>query len=430
MTTRRRPLVVLTLLCFVVPACQGGGVARFAGPHGDIRPGDGGRADAGGVGMDGAIEGDLDGDGDVDTDEPIGGPAPLEPDPEIPPDVTPVPDVPEAEVERDFDPPPVTARCAATSLARGVRRAVNDDPRFVQVLDSNIENLELPTEFCRGDWTDLIYYMRDMRPQPDIFLVQQISNRAQLDVLLRAMNRSLRSHYEGIIADPSPRPMNSPCRAAKDYQTNAIIYRSDRFEPIGERRTWQPYARIDGACSRSGLSRTLYIMHTFRDRVAQRDVTAVSLHWSTNNGGDDSGCTERNAEDLDRAIRLGGYEADLVIVGGDANEPDGTGPDSLRPWYRMMNGDHGTVGLGFRDPIYARCERSDAFGSCLANQWTIGEERRIDFLFARRGECFPATGRAHTVTFDEADTAARRATGGDSSLNYSDHRAVHAEIYY
>lgn len=401
-----RPLLVLVLL---LPACQAPAVT--------ITPR-----------LDGGVTADV---GPVPIEEePVDEePAPLEPDPDIDTDVEPVPDA-EADAS-DFDAPRVAARCSPVSVARGERRAVNDDPRFIQVLDDNIENLELPTEFCRGDWTDLIHYMRDMRPQPDIFLVQQISNRAQLDVLLRAMNRSLRSHYEGIIADPSPRAFGSPCRAPKDFQTNAIIYRSDRFNPTGERRTWQPYARIDGACRRSGLSRTLYVMHTFRDRVARRDVTAVSLHWSTNGGGgSDPACAERNVEDLERVTSLPAFAADLLVIGGDTNEPDRASADGFRPWYRAMNADHGGTGAGFRDPIYARCERSDRFARCLDDQWTIGEERRIDFLFARRGECLPATGRAHTVTFDEADAAARRASGGDSSLSYSDHRAVHAEIYY
>jgi hypothetical protein len=343
--------------------------------------------------------------------------------------------VPELDAGQDLEPDaaPEPERCATAPVAGGERPVVNDDPAFVQVLVNNIENLKEPDETCRGDWLDLVHYVRQMRPQPDLFLVQQVSDQAQLDRLVRVMNDELRGTYAGVIAERAPRAFSSPCGPEKDLQTNAIVYRTERFAPAGARHTWQPFARIDGSCRRSQLARTVYVMQRFQDRLADRDVAVVSLHWSTNGGGSgpDPACAERNAADLDATIAAEGFDdADLVLVGGDANEPDRSESGAFRPWHRMLNGDRGGE-IGYRDPIYARCAAAPDLARCLDAQWTIGSERRIDFLFARTGDgCMPTTAGAHTVTFDEADAASRAVTGSDTPLRYSDHRAVHAEVYY
>ena len=221
--------------------------------------------------------------------------------------------------------------------------------------------------------------------------------------------------------------MGSPCGPEKGLQTNAIIYRTERFAPVGDRHTWQAFAMIDGSCRRSGLARTMYVMHRFRDRVAGRDVNVVSLHWSTNSGsGPDPACAERNIDDLDAVAHRAAYEADLLIVGGDANEPDRTASGALRPWYRRATG-----ALDYTDPVHEACMAAANPQACLDAHWTIGSERRIDFLFAQTGAgCAATTGREHTISFDEADDAARMISGSDTALNYSDHRAVQAEVYY
>src|SRR5262245_25159433 len=99
---------------------------------------------------------------------------------------------------------------------------VNKNPSFIKVYDGNVENLETPTEFCKGDWQDLVYYMKTARLSPDLFIVQQVSGRGQLNDLVTFMNRNLPGKFKGVIARKDPRPFNSPCHAPKARQTNAI----------------------------------------------------------------------------------------------------------------------------------------------------------------------------------------------------------------
>src|SRR4051812_24568924 len=90
---------------------------------------------------------------------------------------------------------------------------VNKHPGFIQVYDGNVENLETPAEFCKGDWQDLVYFMKVRRYAPDLFIVQQISGRRQLDELIGFMNRNLPGSFKGVIARRDPRPFDSPCHA-------------------------------------------------------------------------------------------------------------------------------------------------------------------------------------------------------------------------
>lgn len=52
------------------------------------------------------------------------------------------------------------------------------------VYDANVENLETPNDACPGDWKDLFAFMKVQGDSPDVFLVQQISDQAELDVLI------------------------------------------------------------------------------------------------------------------------------------------------------------------------------------------------------------------------------------------------------
>ena len=90
-----------------------------------------------------------------------------------------------------------------------------------------------------------------------------------------------------------------------------------------------------------------------------------------------------------------------------------------------------SAGMNFRDVIYFECKRKGNLQACLDDNFTIGSGRRIDFVFGQDGNgCRARVRRQHTISFSSADAAAKAATGGDSSLNYSDHRAIRAEIYY
>lgn len=104
----------------------------------------------------------------------------------------------------------------------------NDDPSFLQVYDANVENLPTTTESCPGDWHDLMYYMRLQEYRPDIYLVQQISNREQLDLLLTRMKEHFGESMPAVLAEDAPKSLDNGC-AGKKQQTNGIIWRTDRL---------------------------------------------------------------------------------------------------------------------------------------------------------------------------------------------------------
>lgn len=313
----------------------------------------------------------------------------------------------------------------------GPRKAINDNPAFIQVYVNNIENLKLAGEQCPGNWTDLVYYMKTIEPSPDLFLVQQISDTAQLDVLVSRMTEDLPGIFHGVIADADPWTQQSPCGPEKAKQTNAIIYREGRFAPVGDKHVWQSWAHKNGECVRNNQARTRNVMIKLHDKIADRDVTVASIHWSTFQGdGPDPACAEKNVLEADEKLKKAGFGGDLVIFGGDFNEPDRQADGDPRPWYAAANGDDGGE-LNYRDPIYYKCQ-SGKLQTCLDDNWTIGGERRIDMLFAQdKHGCRARTARAHTITYAEGDAAAEQFTGdGDPALNYSEHRGIRAEFYY
>lgn len=309
---------------------------------------------------------------------------------------------------------------------------LNEDPRYVQVYVNNVENLLTAGETCKGDWTDFIYYMKSYEPSPDLFLVQQIADSDQLTTLVERMNQDLVGAFEGVIADGDPPPGNFPCGDDKHQQTNAIIFRSGRFEKTGTRQDWLAWAS-DGAdgCKQSNQPRTRAIMTKLHDKIADKDVTVASIHWPTAGGtGADPACAEKNVADVHARLHQPEFAADLVIFGGDFNESDRKDDDGFRDWYATANGSLGGP-FNYRDPIYRMCEPQDLL-PCLADNWTLGNGRRIDMLFAQDGDgCRAKTRRAHTITFNEADAAALMFEGqDDAALEYSDHRGVRTEIYY
>ncbi|HEY0133789.1 MAG TPA: hypothetical protein VGB85_06900, partial [Nannocystis sp.] len=317
------------------------------------------------------------------------------------------------------DPPPAV-----------IRKAINDDPRFIQVYDDNIENLKLAGEQCAGDWTDLIYYMKTIEPSPDVFLVQQISDPAQLEVLVDRLETELPGLFEGFISDAEPWPQMSPCGKEKALQTNAIILRTGRFEVVGDKHVWQSWANKDGECVRNNQARTRNVMVKLHDKIADKHVTVASMHWSTSQGaGDDPACAEANVLEVDEKLHKAGFGGDMVIFGGDFNESDRNDMGDFRAWYKLANGDGGGA-LNYRDPIYRMCDATDNLKDCLDDNDTGG--KRIDMLFAQdQNGCRVRTARAHTITYAEAEAAAKQLSGdSDPDLHYSEHRALRAEFYY
>ncbi|MGH3736638.1 MAG: hypothetical protein ACRDT6_13655 [Micromonosporaceae bacterium] len=305
---------------------------------------------------------------------------------------------------------------------------VNNNPAYLQVYANNVENLETVNARCPGDWQDLIYYMKGYETSPDLFLVQQIANRTELNTLVSKMTDLLPGVFAGVLAVPQPEWMNSPCGAEKAYQTNAIIYRTGRFNLVST-GTWQSDAQTStGGCANNSQDRTINLRARLWDKIAGKYVTAASIHWPTG-AMDGPPCASENAREVDAAVTASG--GSLLIWGGDANVTDQSS-GSWRSWYAGTNGDLGGS-RGYRDALYDHCrESSSNVKGCLLDNWTIGGSRRIDFLFARKGSGgMPFTGAEHTVTFNEGDAADLQFTGDDrSDRDYSDHRAVRARIHY
>lgn len=332
-------------------------------------------------------------------------------------------------------PPPPPDPCAdqdepPPAVATG--KAINDDPAFIQVYVNNIENLKIAGEQCPGDWQDLIYYMKTIKPSPDLFLVQQISDTAQLDTLVERMTEELPGIFEGIIADGDPWTQLSPCGPEKAKQTNAIIFRTGRFSKVGDKHVWQSWANKNDECVRNNQARTRNVMIKLHDEIADKDVTVASMHWATNQGeGADPACAEANVLEVDKKLHRRDFGGDLVLFAGDFNEPDRKDNGDLRKWYATANGDHGGE-LNYRDPIFRACQSAGDLQTCLDDNWTGGGSRRIDMLFAQDGDgCRAKARRAHTITYNEGDAAAEAVTGSDDAdLSYSEHRAVRVELYY
>ncbi|MDT0379859.1 hypothetical protein RM572_13925 [Streptomyces sp. DSM 42041] len=321
-----------------------------------------------------------------------------------------------------------------TAAAAPAPGAPNDDPAFVQVAVNNVENLPTVGLQCPGDWQDLVYYLDRMPYRPDLFLVQQISGRQQLNDYTARLSSQLGEEYRAVIAENSPKAMNSPCGTPKKYQTNAVVYRAARFslesDPDASVKRWQAQSDLGGGCTNNNQARTKAVKVRLHDRVAGRDLSVASLHWPTAAHGGKP-CTESNAREAVTEIREDGFGGDLLILGGDTNSTGLTSADNWRSWYASTNGDLGGS-YGYRDALYADCAASGGVKDCLKDEWTLSSGRRIDFLLARRGSGgLPAVTAADTVEWNDGDQADQDATGSDrADRHYSDHRAVTARIHY
>lgn len=312
-------------------------------------------------------------------------------------------------------------------------RTANGTSSALLVYSANVENLPTTKDACPGDWKDLYSYIAVSGRKPDLLLVQQISDQGQLDQLVAHMSTTFGRSYASVIAEANPAPYTSPCGAAKDKQTNAIIYDTGRLVAVGGKHVWKTFKMKDGQCIRNDVPRARGVLQKFADKVVGTDVAVASIHWSIANGsGPDPACALRNVEELDQLLRMAAFQAPLQIFGGDTNEDDLLSPSKssgYRPWYAAANGDLGGK-LGFRDAIYAHCATKADVKGCLLNNWTFGSTKRIDFIFARGGDgSLPQTSDARTVTFAEANAADQQLTGADAAQGYSDHRAVSARIH-
>lgn len=284
--------------------------------------------------------------------------------------------------------------------------SVNNDPDFLIVYNNNVENL-LPASCGEGDWNRLFTYIKAQTKSPDIFTVQQISDTGQLNALVARMTAELAGTYAGVIAigDPGSMGYTSTCGKLKNEQTNAVIYRTDRFtyEDVTRWRSDAPdnWNKGTGGCKNlddtpTSQDRVENVAVRLYDKVAKQRVTVASIHWPTNTWFGPK-CAAENMKEADDAVdRLGGT---LKIVAGDANTTKGTAG-----WW------NDAIDLGFRDPIAETCPAS----GCPDSTSTNGT-RRIDFMLVKSGHGF--TG---------ARTIQESSTGG----KYSAHRALRANVLY
>jgi hypothetical protein len=338
------------------------------------------------------------------------------------------------------------ALLAVTAARADADAVVNNNPAFLEVVTNNVENLpQTDDTTCPGDWQDLYWYINERHQySPDLFIVQQVSNQAQLQQIADKMTAELAGNYRAeIIADASPAYQETGC-AEKHYQTNGIIYREGRFRfnPATDRtKRWQAQHMTGSGCVNNGQSRTQAVAARLWDQWANKWVTVASVHWPTQqlNG---PACAGSNEAEVRNELNDPLYDASLKIWGGDTNISDLTSTVKTAPfqsWYTSMNGDLG--GSYYRDVIYDFCLKWHPGTSatavqnrkqCLIDCHTVADNRRIDYLMASRQSANrPKIDFWAVIPAALANQSAERATGRpDDPLPYSDHLAVGGRINY
>lgn len=320
----------------------------------------------------------------------------------------------------------------------------NRDPNRIVVYSNNIENMIF-------DWQDLVHEMEEAPLRPDIFLVQQLSGKAEMEQLIRFMEQRLGVNYEGVVAQNVPDDHRFAGEVLpRPRVTTGVIFRARRFDLV-TKDSWYPYGTGFAGQRQSCDERTKHsgyetLRVKLRDKRADKDVIAVSLrHWTWH------ACSAKNTREIVEGNNQGGSGpnahaglgtgAALHIVGGDFNDRIFDADGSYSCWYRRMNGELGagdcatTEDYGFTDPLFDHCNGDK---SC------VRDRAGIDSLFVRRSDGERArTDHFDVVSFDQAHRASVRATGGDAVSNtrkrdghrdvagrYSGHQARRAFVYY
>lgn len=317
----------------------------------------------------------------------------------------------------------------------------NRDPERIVVWSNNIENMIF-------DWKDLVHAMSEAELRPDIFLVQQMTSKDEMDRLTDFMSRRLGVEYAGIVAQANPddRRFQEQIKP-RPTVTTGVVFRKARFDLVN-RDDWSPWGdgfngdarRCDRRSEHSGYQTLRVKLH---DKRANKDVVAVSLrHWTW------WPCSSKNVREIVNGFDGGpandhaglGTLAALHIVAGDFN--DGLFENgNYACWYRQMNGQVGEAqcandtDLGFTDPLFV---------SCGGDRSCVRDRGGIDSIFVRRSDGVRSrTSNFDIITFEEAHRASVAATGSDgvsntedsagyrdAGPNYSQHKARRAYVYY
>lgn len=328
----------------------------------------------------------------------------------------------------------VVAGCSAdagddeVSTSDEAALTTNSDAHKVLVYSNNVENMVY-------DWKDLLYFMKLQPSRPDIFLVQQMTDRARLDELTTAMSKILGVAYAGEVAQDHPTNVRVGDEVTpRPTVTTGIIYRVGRFDELSH-DTWFPFGATNttGAtdCSlRHDSSSYETIRLRLHDKVANRDVTVVSLRHPTG-----APCPGENFADIDARLRA---HEDLTIVGGDFND----NPTDVKPggscWYRSVVGKMtacaGAPGYHFSDPLY---------DDCAGDMTCVKQRQNIDFIFGRNDLHAAKTSAYVRASFEDGNAANIAVKGSDGLSNttakngfedattdYSQHKARAAFFWY
>jgi hypothetical protein len=358
----------------------------------------------------------------------------------------------------------------------------NADPKVVAVYTDNVENVMQSDASaklqCNGDFDDLLADMALWAANgnggvaPDLFLVQQVSSQDQLDAIAAHMNEYFgkpddpstprdEGVYAGRIADGDPGyTAGASCDPAKDHQTNAVIYREDRFDVVSS-MTWFPSTAGSTGCRPQLTERTETLALKLRDTLSGRNVTVASVHWPLDGS---YVCALESWNSATRKLtNLAAGSArpdDLLVIGGDFNHNDfRVGPHghvSPREWFTaaLARGPGHHVTGYWKDVIASSCTADGTpRKKCSVNNYTasceltdeqecadndgVDDGMRFDFLFVKhRDRSDVAVAEESTITWREAEAAGETwvsqgnqpANASQEATRYSNHRAVRAKV--
>jgi hypothetical protein len=322
----------------------------------------------------------------------------------------------------------LAASAVAAQPAAAVPRLTTANQSYLVVLDDNIEN-RITCAKHPYNFQNLLNYLGKRPYAPDIFTVQQVSGKANngkpdalrssADEIAADLGKSVGAPagtYKALVAIANPAEFypNEPagtCVKQKTHQTNAIIYRADRFDVVFS-DTWisngtKSCANLVGAAR----DRSVNLKARLRDKLTGKYVNVGSFHWPTK-GDPTYGelCADVNRKqaalaltNLDKKYESVQKGASLNILGGDANV------NTLEKswWTQITGGDH------YLDTMCDKEHCDLAFDTLYDDKGEL--KARFDYLLAKG---------SHGVAY--ADTISGTAAGGQ----YSQHRALLAHINY
>lgn len=334
---------------------------------------------------------------------------------------------------------------ALTAAPAASAASPNSQTDRIYVLNNNMEN-----RHCTYRWKWLLKSVKNKRVYyPDVITLQQVRNQEDLEVVKDLLQSRWGVEYDGEIAHDIPLTsknrenfdLTDDCvegAGSKGVQTNAVLWRVDRFERRGSKTTWDSDGTIKNKSTGawSGCRnlaedfpsqlRARNVAVALRDTVAKENLVVASVHWPKKQSSGDTyydkfkahPCVTENMreadEALDRLIDRNHFATKTTrIIAGDMNAKT-----SIDDWWK-----YATKTLKYTDPIAAVCGQTDGddptkcsgTGDGRNTKHRTTAKNRIDYILLKHGS---STGKATTI--DQP---------GSGKL-YSNHRAVWAPVKY